>query len=57
MPRGKEKKLTCTFYLNGEPVDKLPEEALDKMAENFGRGVSEYYQNHPEEWLAVKDYL
>lgn len=38
------------FYLNGEPVDKIPQEALDIMSERVGRVVSQYFQKHPDEY-------
>ena len=40
------------FYLNGEPVDKLPQEALDVMAERLSRVVSQYFSQHPDEYEA-----
>ena len=38
------------FYLNGEPIDKLPPEALKIMSENLSRVVSRYFSNHLDEY-------
>ena len=38
------------FYLNGEPVDKIPGWALDKMSERLSFVVSRYFSQHPEEY-------
>lgn len=38
------------FFLNGEPVDKIPQWALDKMSERLSRVVSEYFMQHPDEY-------
>ena len=51
------KKLTCTFYLNGEPVDKIPDEALDIMCKRMGEAASEYYTRHPDEWARLQEVL
>ena len=40
------------FYLNGEPVDKIPQYALDIMAERLSRVVSQHFREHPEEYAA-----
>lgn len=50
----KNKPLTYTFYLNGEKIDKLTEEQLDKMSENLSKAMSAYYTQHPEEYARIK---
>ena len=50
----KEKKLTCTFYVNGVQVDKLTPEYLDKMAQRLGEALSIYYSQHPDEYKQLK---
>ena len=50
----KNKPLTYTFYLNGEKIDKLTEEQLDKMSENLSKAMSAYYTQHPEEYARLK---
>ena len=39
------------IYLNGEPVDKLPDHALKIMSERLSKVVSEYFSAHPDEYL------
>jgi hypothetical protein len=48
------KKLTCTFFVGGKPVDELTEEQLDKMAERLGAAMSVYYTAHPDEYAKIK---
>ena len=40
------------FFLNGEPIDRLPQEALDAMSERLSRVVSRYFSQHPDEYEA-----
>ena len=42
--------LPSKFYLNGEPVDRIPQEAMDKMSERLSRVVSQHFREHPEEY-------
>ena len=49
-----EKALTCTFFVGGEPVEKLRPEQLDKMAQRIGETLSMYYTSHPEEYKNIK---
>ncbi|MEE1171098.1 MAG: hypothetical protein U0K87_01980 [Ruminococcus sp.] len=51
---GKQKKLTCTFYIGNVQVDSLPPEYLDKMAQRIGETMSVYYTAHPEEYKKIK---
>lgn len=51
---GKQKKLTCTFYIGNVQVDSLPPEHLDKMAKRIGDAMSVYYTAHPEEYKKIK---
>ena len=46
----KEQKLTCTFFVGGKQVDKLPPEYLDKMAQRLGEVMSLYYTQHIDEY-------
>ncbi len=39
------------IYLNGEPVDKLPDYALKIMSERLSRVVSQYFSEHPDEYI------
>lgn len=48
------KKLTCTFFVGGKPVDKLTPEQLDRMAEKLGAAMSRYYSNHLDEYAKIK---
>ena len=50
----KGQELTCTFFLNGVQVDKLPPEYLDKMAQRLGEVMSLYYSNHMDEYKKLK---
>ena len=38
------------FFLNGEPVERIPEWAQEKMAERLSRVVSQYFMQHPDEY-------
>lgn len=38
------------FYLNGEPVDKIPEEVKNVWAERLSRVVSQHFREHPDEY-------
>lgn len=46
----KEQKLTCTFFVGGEQVDKLSPEHLEKMSLRLGEVMSIYYTAHSEEY-------
>ena len=48
MSKTQAEQRSC-IYLNGEPVDSLPQWALDKMAENLSLVVSLYFREHPDE--------
>lgn len=50
----KEKKLTCTFFVNGVQVDKLTPEHLEKMAQRLGETMSLYYTANIEEYKQLK---
>ena len=39
------------IYLNGEPVEKIPESAMQTMAERLSFVVSTYFSNHPDEYV------
>ena len=51
----KEQRLTCTFFVGGEQVDKLTPEHLDKMAQRLGDVMSLYYTQHPSEYRQIKN--
>lgn len=56
----KPKEKPYKFFLNGEPVDKIPQWALDKMSERLSRVVSEYFMQHPDEYerfLAAREKM
>ena len=40
------------FFLNGEPVEQIPPEALEKMSERLSRVVSEHFSQHPDQYEA-----
>ena len=50
----KEQKLTCTFFVGGEQVEKLSPEHLDKMAQRLGEVMSIYYTANINEYKALK---
>ena len=39
------------IYLNGEPVEKIPESAMQTMSERLSFVVSTYFSNHPDEYV------
>ena len=50
----KEQQLTCTFFVNGQPVEKLTKEQLDTMAQRLGDTMSTYYTAHLAEYQNIK---
>lgn len=54
MAKGKQKPLTCTFFVGGKQVDKLTEEQLEVMAQRLSTVMSAYYTAHPEEYKKIK---
>ena len=48
----KKKEITCTFILNGQEVDELPQDVLDAMSTRLSKTMSEYYTKHPDEYKA-----
>lgn len=60
---GKGQKLTCVFYMidreTGETkeIDKVPEEALQKMSARLNQTMSDYYTQHMDEYVALKPEL
>ncbi len=40
------------FYLNGDPVDKLSQYALDIKSEQLSQVVSQHFAQHPNEYVA-----
>jgi hypothetical protein len=51
---GKAQTLTCTFFVNGRPVDKLTDKQLDAMAARLSDAMSAYYTAHPAEYKKIK---
>ena len=39
------------IYLNNEPVERIPENALQTMSERLSFVVSTYFSNHPDEYV------
>ena len=39
------------IYLNNEPVEKIPEQAMQTMSERLSFVVSTYFSNHPDEYV------
>ena len=52
MPRT-EQKLTYTIYVNGQQVDHLTPEQLDRLAARIGEAMSTYYTAHPLEYQKI----
>lgn len=44
------------FYLNDEPVDQIPQYALDSMAKRLSETVSQYFRQHPDEYVAFLEW-
>ena len=51
----KKKPLTVTLHINGKQVDTLTEEQREIIAQKLSEVVSQYYSNHPEEYLKIKN--
>ena len=45
------------IYLNNEPVEKIPEQAMQTMAERLSFVVSTYFSNHPDEYVRFLEGL
>ena len=48
-----KKKLSVEIYVGGKKVETLTEEQRNRVAERFGKALSLYYSNHPEEYEKV----
>lgn len=48
---------TVQCYLNGEPIDELPPDAVKIMSERLSRVVSAYIRAHPEECAKYMESL
>ena len=48
-----KKKLTVSIHIGGKKVETLTEEQRERIAERFGKALSLYYSNHPEEYQNV----
>lgn len=51
----KQQKLTYSFYVGGQPVEKLTPEQTKRMAERIGETMSLYYTAHPDEYKRFKE--
>jgi hypothetical protein len=50
----KNTKLTCTFYIGGERVEKLTAEQSEVILKRLSTAMSHYYTQHPEEYASLK---
>lgn len=50
----KQQKLTYSFYVGGQPVEKLTPEQTKSMADRLSETMSLYYSAHPEEYKRFK---
>lgn len=50
-----QKLLTVTLHIGGKQVEKLTTEQCERMAQKIGETLSRYYNNHPEEFVKIKD--
>ena len=48
-----KKELTCSFYVNGERVEKLSPEHIQRLCDALSESMSEYYTLHPDEFEKV----
>ena len=48
------KKLTVTFHIGGEQVERLSEEQSKRVAEQLSKTMSIYYTAHPTEYQNLK---
>lgn len=46
----KAQNYTYGFFLNGEPIEKLPQWACDKLSERLSDVVSRHFAQHPDEY-------
>lgn len=51
----KESKLTVTFHIGGEQVERLTPEQSKRVAEQLSKTMSLYYTAHPEEYQNLKN--
>lgn len=49
------KAITVQLYIGDQPVDRLPEEYLDRMMERLSESMSRYYTDHPDEFQRLKE--
>ncbi len=49
------KKLTCTFYMGGEPIERVTDEWREVMMKRVSEAMSLYYTAHPDEYAKIKD--
>ena len=47
------KKITCTFFVGGQQVDKLSPEQCERMAKRVGETLSAYYSSHINEYIKI----
>ena len=51
----KKPPLTYRIFLDGEPVDEMPEWAKIKLGEKMGQAVKDYYETHFDKWIEFCD--
>jgi hypothetical protein len=49
-----KKKLTCTFFLGGKPIEKLTSQQTGSIAARLGEVMSRYYTAHLDEFKKLK---
>ncbi len=54
----KRKPITFRLFYNGQEVDKLPPEAVEKNNERLSKAFEKYCREHPGtlEWLEERGY-
>lgn len=52
----KKEREPTKFYLNDEPVDQIPQYALDSMSKRLSETVSQYFRQHPDEYGAFLEW-
>lgn len=52
-----ELKVSLYIIKNGEtvPIETVPEEDCKMMSERLGRVMSDYYTQHPDEFVKIMD--
>ena len=48
-----QKKISVSFYVGGQKVERLTEEQCDRMMQRLSEAMSRYYTEHPDEYAAL----